>query len=604
MKRIFFRTFALPVAVAITMMTFTSCSDDDSKAQEPAPEGGYSIPVTIEISQAADHTASTRVSFDEESGLLTFTADDKLFIEGTETTAGKFAGTLDYISSTADAAIFEGELFVTNAYTASADVLLAAASQGTNHVTATLLPEGYSSHGYLSVSGTKCAATLNIDGTKAIAVGDMTLGVEQFAHEFATVYDSNEGFSLAEKNAVVSFLISDLTSTFTADNVTVKLADASTTYINKTIPTSNSFVLALPSAAYTALKLTVSDGTTVSTIELGDVTFMAGSVYKEVRAIDDSKLVDLAKVTTDIELANGSLVSGTLANPVKVTIADGAAVTLSDAIIIGINDNGKYKWAGITCAGDATINLDGTNLVRGFNERYPGILPAADKTLTIQSTSGQGKLIASSNGQACGIGGGESNSCGTIVISGGIIEATGGDSSAGIGAGWADEHQTASCESVLITGGTVKATGGKNAAGIGTGYAYGGAVSTCGSISIKGGTVTAIGGALAAGIGTGFAEEYGNSVCASLTITSRAEKIVAVKGAGGAQSQCIGHGTEDGSSNSGIYYYDPESLDWEAGTFTIDGNKKWKAGTDTQNFKWTVSKTIYDDDTWTLTRKK
>ena len=83
----------------------------------------------------------------------------------------------------------------------------------------------------------------------------------------------------------------------------------------------------------------------------------------------------------------------------------------------------SYNWAGITCVGDATIILkDGTtNTVKGFNSDYSGIFVPKDKTLTIKGeTEGTGKLIASSNGDGAGIGGGDgisstNKNCGNIA---------------------------------------------------------------------------------------------------------------------------------------------------------------------------------------------
>lgn len=200
---------------------------------------------------------------------------------------------------------------------------------------------------------------------------------------------------------------------------------------------------------------------------------------------------------------------------VKVSIADGASVTLSNANITGENAK-AYSWAGLTCLGDATIVLaDGTtNTVKGFYEDYPGIHIAANKTLTIQ---GSGSLTASSNGFGAGIGGGYAIACGNIVINGGTINAIGGDGkinshiqgAAGIGSGF-----NASCGFISINNenGTVEATGGAGGgAGIGSGYK-----GICGNITIDG-TVTATGGYDAAGIGSGF-NQYRSNVCGMITI--------------------------------------------------------------------------------------
>lgn len=179
------------------------------------------------------------------------------------------------------------------------------------------------------------------------------------------------------------------------------------------------------------------------------------------------KTLDLATVQSDQKLYDGMIVTGTLntaSYPVKITIADGATVTLSNVDISGVN-NASYKWAGITCEGNATIILaEGTtNIVKGFYEYYPGIFVPASSILTID---GEGSLNASSNGFGAGIGGGyDGDECGVISINGGNITATGGKYAAGIGSSYRN-----SCSHIIISGGTINATGGEYAAGIGSGW--------------------------------------------------------------------------------------------------------------------------------------
>ena len=200
---------------------------------------------------------------------------------------------------------------------------------------------------------------------------------------------------------------------------------------------------------------------------------------------DTSKTLDLSTVTTDRVIPDGWTLTGTLAENHKITIADGAAVTLKS-----VNINGSHNWtsgdyAGITCEGDATIILkDGsTNTVRGFNSSYPGIHVLEGKTLTIRGEAeGTGSLDASSNGYAAGIGGGFITvHCGNIVIEGGVITAKGGIAAAGIGSG-----NEGKCGTITISGGIVNATGGQLAPGIG-----GGRGGSCGDITISGDTITA-----------------------------------------------------------------------------------------------------------------
>lgn len=154
------------------------------------------------------------------------------------------------------------------------------------------------------------------------------------------------------------------------------------------------------------------------------------------------KEVNLASIDDDVVVKDGMVISGNLNGNRKISIADGATVTLRDATILGTHSD-DYLWCGINCLGDATIILEGNNAVRGFNSFYPGIGVATGKTLTIQ---GDGSLDASSNGDAAGIGGSSYYNCGNIVIKGGIIKATGGYRSAGIGAG-----KDTSCGDITIS---------------------------------------------------------------------------------------------------------------------------------------------------------
>ena len=250
---------------------------------------------------------------------------------------------------------------------------------------------------------------------------------------------------------------------------------------------------------------------------------------------------DLATIKADYIASDGETLTGTLDvehYPVKISIAKGATVTLDGVTINGAN-NSTYQWAGLNCEGNATIILkDGTtNTVKGFYENWAGIYVPEGFTLTIQGeTLGTGKLIASSNGYGCGIGGGWAStggSCGNINIEGGNVTATGGIGGAGIGGG-----NTQSCGAISITGGTITSTGGKNGAGIGSGRG-----GSCVSIDISGGTVTATGGENAAGIGGGGTTGTTDASCGDITITSGVTKVTAQKGSGASNSIGAGKGT-------------------------------------------------------------
>ena len=260
--------------------------------------------------------------------------------------------------------------------------------------------------------------------------------------------------------------------------------------------------------------------------------------------------IDLSELTDGYQAKNGATLTGTLTSNVQISIAAGATVTLKDANINGDGTWNSGNYAGISCDGDATIILEGTNnKVKGFANGYPCISVPSGNTLTIQGT---GSLTAISNGKGAGIGGGYNVNCGNIVINGGTITATGGESAAGIGSGF-----DASCGNITITGGTVTADGGKYAAGIGSGFD-----ASCGNIEISGGNIVARGGDLAAGIGGGD----GGS-CGDITITSDVTSVTATKGSSatysiGARRDC-GTITIGGTPTRGIddspYYYPPRN---------------------------------------------
>ena len=319
---------------------------------------------------------------------------------------------------------------------------------------------------------------------------------------------------------------------------------------------TNELYVAVPFFKILKLKAVTAAGD-VYTYETN--TNISAGQYYEVRVKmtkQAASTVDLATVGGDHIAVNGDVLKGTLAGKHKISITDGATVTLNNVTIEGV-DQENYQWAGITCEGNATIIIEGENTVQGFYYRYPGISVPSGKTLTIR---GSGSLVAKSNQgeygsrlqSGAGIGGILLKDCGNIVIESGTITATGSYCSAGIGS--SNEH---SCGTITITGGTVTATGGDGAAGIGSAYR-----STCGNITITGGTVTATGGYGAAAIGCGMSSD-----CGDITIGGTA-RVTVTKGAN--SPYCIGLGNKDkvGEITSGTItigstvYYDSSTKTW------------------------------------------
>ena len=185
--------------------------------------------------------------------------------------------------------------------------------------------------------------------------------------------------------------------------------------------------------------------------------------------------VSLEALTGDYTAKDGEVLSGKLGLH-KLTIADKATVVLDGVDISSLPERPAYKFAGITCAGDATIILaEGTmNLVKGGYENYPGIYVPEDKTLTIK---GPGLLECVSQGWSAGIGGGKDLNCGNIVIEEGTIIAEGGKNAAAIGGGW-----NTNCGNIVINPSVTSVTIIKHrVGGLGIGAGKDG---TCGTVTI------------------------------------------------------------------------------------------------------------------------
>lgn len=382
------------------------------------------------------------------------------------------------------------------------------------------------------------------------------------------------GITLESQQAIVKFTLVDKADATTPMNVTrLEVDDHYYTIFVEPVSPTNALYVAVNSDGVESdyhLKAVTAKGD-VYTYDHSDVTFLCGKCYevKVQMTKQQPATIDLSKLSKPYIAVNGDVLTGTLPEDVnvKISITDGATVTLRDVTIEGYDDK-SYDWAGITCEGDATIVIEGTNSIQGFYYRYPGISVPIGKTLTI---GGSGSLEAKSNQginihtdknghqttsrlvSGSGIGGSiNDEDCGNIVIESGTITATGSFHSAGIGS--SDQQ---SCGTINITGGTVTATGGDYAAGIGSAY-----TSECGNITITGGTVTATGGKRAAAIGSGM-----DSFCSDITIGGSAY-VTATKGEG--STYCIGLGINGtvGEKTSGTItiggtkYYDGTTKTW------------------------------------------
>ena len=508
-----FKALALAMLMPAMLLT-TACSNDDDAIvnNETTNKKGYPIQVTVNVSRQGDD--ATRAEYNESTRKLEFSAGDKLFVEGSHIEADRFAGTLTWQSG----GTFSGTIYTESPYEGTIDDLL-------NGNYATLLPAGYGSYDYLEIIDEGYEAHIGENAYNSFATSKK-LAVEQLSFEHGS-YTIGTGFVLEPQKAILNFTITGLTPSTT---VTAALSDDEdwTPDIEGEVTTDGSgnatFAIGLEDGSdLNEFSLTVA-GNAITLVSSSKV-LEAGKIYNITRsAAPAPAATDLSTINANYTASDGETLTGTLASNVKISIADGATVTLNNVTINGTNDD-NYEWAGITCLGDATIILSGTNTVKGFKGDYPGIQAAAGKTLIINGT---GSLAASSYGWGAGIGAGSGSglACGNIEIQGGTITATSGEYGAGIGGG-----NNSSWGNITISGGTVTATGGYRGAGIGGGRKSSIGSVSCGNILISGGTVTATGGEDAAGIGGGRGYNSGYlSSCGTITITTGVTKVTATKG--------------------------------------------------------------------------
>ncbi len=226
----------------------------------------------------------------------------------------------------------------------------------------------------------------------------------------------------------------------------------------------------------------------------------------EVEADKDANIT-LAGVNIDVSLLSPTAafkIADNSTGNVTITLADGRTNTLK---------------SGTGCAG---------------LQKNGAFISETEGKLTIQGGElGTGILNATGGENSAGIGGGQGWAGSDITISGGTVTATGGENSAGIGGGYEGAGSD-----ITISGGKVNATGGDGGAGIGGGYKGAGS-----DITINDGTVIATGGDSGAGIGGGMNGDGSNINISDGTVTATGGENSAGIGGGAGSDITISGGT-------------------------------------------------------------
>lgn len=276
-----FKTLALAMLMPAMLLT-TACSSEDDLTNntvnsQSVAKKGYALPVTVSATREGDK-GSNRAAFDGSK--LAFTAGDKLFVEGQHSTAGQFAGTLDYDAVSKK---FSGTIYTQNEWTGTADALFTESSEGGvgYYAGATLLPDGYGSTGFLFIAtnGTEDKyddrATCDYDQAFALT---KAAGVEQLSREEAGYYD--KGFVLEPRNAILNFTITGLAA---STEVAVVFTESYySTTINKNVTTDGSgnatFAIGLSNGVDFA-NCSLSVGGLPITLTSSSKTLEAGKIY-------------------------------------------------------------------------------------------------------------------------------------------------------------------------------------------------------------------------------------------------------------------------------------------------------------------------------------
>ena len=181
----------------------------------------------------------------------------------------------------------------------------------------------------------------------------------------------------------------------------------------------------------------------------GNITVRAGEAEGTNRVTQGEK---------DVEDTDTVITGESKENTVTIDTSGGNVDVTFDDLKIDASDKGEAAVR-VEGNGDATIELDGKNELKsgGYNAGLEKDGHEPEGTLTIKDDKGKDGSLTAEGGDngGAGIGGGMESTGSNIKITGGTIEAVGGEGAAGIGGGVYGTGRD-----IEISGGKVSATGG------------------------------------------------------------------------------------------------------------------------------------------------
>jgi len=464
------RFLSIAALAFVGAITIGCSSDDDNNTQPPQPETPRVVTLTTTIS--LDKGANTRAL--TEDGVKTFAKNDQIAVVYTNTSNQRVKAVSN--------ALADGDI-TNNGKEARITVKLTEPVEGSVdyiYPAAMTKDDGTINYSALCMQdGTLPTLASNLDC--AWGTGNMTLSGSQFALP--------ANVELKNQLTICEFTIKNSVGTEITSSITrLTVSDGINTYtVSRSATAGPIYVAMQPVSSGKTISFVANDATNSYCKSVTNKTLAANNMYPinvTMDQGDQGHTVNLSGLLGEYVAQNGDMLTGELGGNHKISIAAGATVTFKD-MDINYGKELSGSFAGITCLGNATIIVSGTDYVKGFSTGYPGIYVPSNSTLTI---TGAGTLYALGHEYGAGIGSGKSDingvkDCGNIVIQGGTIWGTGGGSAAGIGSGAGTNGVPSSCGNITIKSSVthVYATAGTGAEAIGKGQ-----VSTCGTVTIEG----------------------------------------------------------------------------------------------------------------------
>lgn len=461
------RFLSMAALVFVGAITIGCSSDGDNNTQSPQPVTPRVVTLTTTIS--LDAGANTRALSDV--GVKTFAVGEQIAVVYTNTSSQRVKAvsnalkTEDITNGGKNATI---TVTLTDPVAGSVDYIYPAAmakNDGSINYSALCMQDGT-----LATLASKldCAK-----GTETMTGSDNVFTLPNVA--------------LKNQLAICEFTIKNSEGTEITSSITgLTVSDGTNTYsVSRSAAAGPIYVAMQPVATDKTISLVANDASNSYYKSVSGKELAANNMYPINVTMTQGNVIDLSELTADCTAQNGDMLMGKLGNNYQVSIAAGATVTLNGASI----NYDSYPvlsgaFAGITCLGNATLIISGTDYVNGLNSGYPGIFVPSGSTLTI---TGSGTLYALGDENGAGIGSGRSDvtavkDAGNIVIQGGRISSVGGYGAAGIGSGAGAQDNPSSCGNITIKSSVtdVDATAGTGAESIGRGDH-----SNCGTIIIE-----------------------------------------------------------------------------------------------------------------------